>query len=71
MAKDRKHRNHCGECPERHLKGRGIPGRIARLGEENTEINDTIRRLENGLMLNDEEQLKLTKEVHNLLKEED
>jgi proteasome assembly chaperone (PAC2) family protein len=45
--------------------------RIARLREENTEINDTIRRLENGLMLTDEEQLKLTKEVHDVLKEED
>ena len=44
--------------------------KIARLREENTEINDYIRRLENGLMLNEEEQLKLTKEVHDLLKEE-
>lgn len=44
--------------------------RIARLREENTEINDFIHRLENGLMLNDEEQLKLTKGVYDLLKEE-
>jgi len=53
------------------LRVRNQHERIARLREENAEINDAIRRLENGLMLNDEEQLKLTKEVHDLLKEED
>ena len=45
--------------------------RIARLREENTEVNDSIRRLENGLMLNDEEQFKLTREISDLLKEEE
>jgi predicted ATP-grasp superfamily ATP-dependent carboligase len=45
--------------------------RIADLREENSEINDFIRRLENGLMLNDEEQLKLTREINDLLKEEE
>jgi proteasome assembly chaperone (PAC2) family protein len=45
--------------------------RIARLREENTEVNEAIRRLENGLMLNEEEQLKLTREMNDLLKEEE
>ena len=44
---------------------------IARLREGNSEIDDLIRRLENGLMLNDEEQLKLTTEINDFLKEED
>jgi proteasome assembly chaperone (PAC2) family protein len=59
------------DLSEFDLRIRNQHERIARLREENTEINDTIRRLENGLMLNDEEQLKLTKEVHDVLKEED
>jgi proteasome assembly chaperone (PAC2) family protein len=59
------------DLSEFDLRIRNQHERIARLREENTEINDTLRRLENGLMLNDEEQLKLTKEVYDLLKEED
>jgi predicted ATP-grasp superfamily ATP-dependent carboligase len=59
------------DLSEIDLRIRNQHERIARLREENSEINDFIRRLENGLMLNEEEQLKLTKEVHNLLKEED
>ena len=59
------------DLSEFDLRIRSQHERIARLREENTEVNDTIRRLENGGMLNDEEQLKLTKEVHDLLKEED
>jgi proteasome assembly chaperone (PAC2) family protein len=59
------------DLSEFDLRIRNQHERIARLREENTEINDTIRRLENGQMLNDEEQLKLTKEVHDLLKEEE
>jgi len=59
------------DLSEFDLRVRNQHERIARLREENAEINDTIRRLEDGLMLNDEEQLKLTKEVHDLLKEED
>jgi proteasome assembly chaperone (PAC2) family protein len=58
------------DLSEFDFKIRNQHERIARLREENTEINDFIRRLENGLMLNDEEQLKLTKEVHDLLKGE-
>ncbi len=59
------------DLSEFDLRVRNQHERIARLREENAEINDYIRRLEDGLMLNDEEQLKLTKEVHDLLKEED
>jgi proteasome assembly chaperone (PAC2) family protein len=59
------------DLSEFDLRIRNQHERIARLREENPEINDTIRRLENGLMLNEEEQLKLTKEVRDLLKEED
>ena len=59
------------DLSEFDLRIRNQHERIARLREENTEINDTIRRLENGLMLNDEEQLKLTKAVHDLLREEE
>lgn len=43
--------------------------RIARLREANSEINDSMRHLENGLALNEEEQLKLTKQVYDVLKE--
>jgi proteasome assembly chaperone (PAC2) family protein len=59
------------DLSEFDLRIRNQHERIARLREENIEINDTIRRLENGLMLNDEEQLKLTKEVHDILEEEE
>lgn len=59
------------DLSEFDLRIRNQHERIARLREENTEINDTIRRLENGQMLNDEEQLKLTKAVHDLLREEE
>jgi proteasome assembly chaperone (PAC2) family protein len=46
-------------------------GKIARLREENVDINESIERLEKGLMLNEEEQLTLTKEIYDLLKEND
>ena len=59
------------DLSEIDLRIRNQHERIARLREENAEINDFIRRLENGLMLNEEEQLKLAKEVYDLLKEED
>jgi predicted ATP-grasp superfamily ATP-dependent carboligase len=45
--------------------------KIAHLREEDPEINEYIARLEKGLMLDEEEQLELTKEVDDLLKEKD
>jgi hypothetical protein len=45
--------------------------KIAHLREEDPEINESIARLEKGLMLDEEEQLELTREVDDLLKEND
>jgi hypothetical protein len=59
------------DLSEFDLRIRNQHERIARLREKNIEINDSIRRLENGLMLNEEEQLKLTTEVRNLLEEKE
>jgi len=59
------------DLSEFDLRIRNQHERIASLREENTEINDYIHRLENGLMLNDEEQLKLTSEINELLKEDE
>jgi proteasome assembly chaperone (PAC2) family protein len=44
--------------------------KIARLREENSEINKSIIMLERGLPLNEEEQTKLAQEIYELLKEE-
>lgn len=41
--------------------------KIAQLREENPEINKSIGMLENGFSLSEEEQLKLAKEVYELL----
>ncbi|MCK4464084.1 MAG: PAC2 family protein, partial [Bacteroidales bacterium] len=41
--------------------------KIARLREENTEINEYINRLETGLSLNEEEQVRLAREVYETL----
>ncbi|MGQ9645918.1 MAG: PAC2 family protein [Thermodesulfobacteriota bacterium] len=41
--------------------------RIARLRESDSEVDDFIRRLESGLVLNEEEQLKLTRAVYDVL----
>jgi predicted ATP-grasp superfamily ATP-dependent carboligase len=59
------------DLSEFDLRIRDQHERIARLRGENIDVNDAIRRLENGLMLGDEEQLKLTKEIHDLLREAD
>ena len=45
--------------------------KIAQLREDDSEINEFINRLEKGLILDEEEQLKLTKEVYDLLREKD
>ena len=45
--------------------------KIAYLRKEDPEVNGSIARLEEGLMLDEEEQLELTKEVYDLLKEKD
>ena len=42
--------------------------RIARLRSEDVEIDKSISRLENGLQLDEEEQLKLTREVYEILR---
>ena len=42
-------------------------GKIAQLREENAEINEYINQLESGLSLNEEEQVKLAREVYDLL----
>jgi proteasome assembly chaperone (PAC2) family protein len=44
-------------------------GKIARLREENSEVNKSIRMLERGLALSEEEQMKLAQEIYGLLKE--
>lgn len=41
--------------------------KIAQLRKENTEINEYINQLESGLSLNEEEQVKLAREVYELL----
>lgn len=41
--------------------------KIAQLREEDAEINEYINRLESGLSLNEEEQVRLAKEVYELL----
>jgi len=41
--------------------------KIARLREENAEINEYINRLETGLSLNEEEQVRLAREVYETL----
>jgi len=41
--------------------------KIAQLREENAEINEYINRLESGLSLNEEEQVKLARAVYKLL----
>jgi proteasome assembly chaperone (PAC2) family protein len=42
--------------------------KIAQLGREDAEINQLITRLESGLKLDEEEQLKLAQEVYEILK---
>ncbi len=41
--------------------------KIAQLREQNTEINEYINRLESGLSLNEEEQVRLARAVYELL----
>ncbi len=43
--------------------------KIAQLREENAEINGYINRLESGLSLNEEEQVKLARDVYEILEE--
>jgi len=43
--------------------------KIARLREENSEIDKSIRMLERGLPLDEEEQMKLAQEIYELLRE--
>ena len=43
--------------------------KIAQLREEDAEINEYINRLESGLSLNEEEQVRLARAVYELLKE--
>jgi len=44
--------------------------RIAQLRRENAETDQMVHRLENGESLNEEEQLKLTRDIYDVLKKE-
>jgi len=52
---------------ELDLEVRNQNEKIAQLRRENAEINTYINRLESGLSLNEEEQVKLAREVYELL----
>ncbi len=59
------------DLSEFDLKIQEQNGKIAQLRLDNVEINESIERLEKGLMPDEEQQLKLTKEIFDLLKEND
>jgi len=55
------------DLAEFDLEIRNQNEKIAQLREENAEINEYINRLESGLSLNEEEQVRLAREVYEIL----